>query len=127
MDGTQFSAAAEQYRRNMIMTASPEKLVALLIDGALRFMDQAKTAIEEGNVGPAGEALSRTFAIVTELRGSLDKDAAPDLSQNLDRLYGFILDRVVSANRQRKLEPLAEAREIMVTIKEGWDGVVANR
>lgn len=127
MESTQMNAAAQQYRRNAILTASPEKLVMLLMEGALRHMDQAKIAIEQKKVAMAGEALSRAFAIVSELRGALDREKAPEIASDLDRLYGFILDRVVLANRRRELVPLEEAREIMGTIKAGWDGVVAGR
>lgn len=127
MEGTQLNAAAAQYRRNAILTASPEKLVMMLLDGGLRFMDQAKIAIEQNKIAAAGEALSRTFAIVSELRGALDKEKGASIAADLDRLYGFILDRVVLANRRRELAPLEEAREILSTIKAGWDGVVASR
>ena len=37
--------AAQAYRRNAIMTASREKLVVLLYDGALRYLDEARIGV----------------------------------------------------------------------------------
>ena len=37
----------KQYQTNNITTATPEKLMIMLFDGAIQFLQKAKTAIEE--------------------------------------------------------------------------------
>jgi len=96
----------------------------LLYDGALRFTDRALRGLEENDAKSIGEALSKAFAVVGELRATLDHENGGSIAADLDRLYGFIQDRIVTANRDRLPEPLQEAREIMATLKEGWDGIV---
>ena len=40
----------KQYQTNNITTATPEKLMVMLFDGAIQFLQKAKTAIEENNL-----------------------------------------------------------------------------
>lgn len=117
------TAAARTYLHQTVMTASPEKLVVLLYDNALRQMETARVGIENKEVARAGEALSKAFAIVSELRTSLDPEKGGEIAENLDRLYDFIQDRLVKANRERSLESMDEAIKIFKVLKEGWDGI----
>lgn len=121
---TSQTTAAKAYQQQAVLTASKEKLVVMLYDGALRHIDRAKAGLESKDVPAVGEALSKAFAIVGELRSSLDHDQGGEIAGNLERLYGFAQDRIVLANRDREQAPLDEAREVLVTLKEGWDAVV---
>lgn len=125
MTATQTNAA-KAYQQQAVMTASKEKLVVLLYEGAIRYIDRADRALETGDVPGVGEALSRAFAIVGELRSSLDHEQGAEIAENLERLYGFAQDRIVLANRDRSAAPLSEARSVLATLKEGWDAIVGN-
>ena len=118
--------AAKAYQQQAVLTASKEKLVVMLFDGALRHVDRAKRHLASNDVPGVGEALSRAFAIVGELRSSLDHGQGGEIAENLERLYGFVQDRIVVANRDREMAPLDEAREVLVTLKEGWDAVIGS-
>ena len=41
------NAAAEAYKRQQIMTATPEALTLMLYNGALRFMSEGNEALEK--------------------------------------------------------------------------------
>jgi len=120
------TTAAKAYQQQAVLTASKEKLVVMLFDGALRNIDRASRGLETNDVPGVGEALSKAFAIVGELRSSLDREKGEDIATNLERLYGFIQDRIVLANRDREQAPLDEARSILMTVKEGFDAVVGS-
>jgi flagellar protein FliS len=120
---TQVRNAAGAYRRNAVMTASREKLVVLLYEGALRFMDQAVLQFKQGD-GAAGQTLSRAFAIVSELRTALDHEKGGKIATDLDKLYVFVQDRLLEATRTRSPERVAEARQVMAQLKEAWDGIL---
>ncbi len=120
---TQVRNAAGAYRRNAVMTASREKLVVLLYEGALRFMDQAVLQFQQGD-GSAGQTLSRAFAIVSELRTALDFEKGGKVATELDRLYIFVQDRLLEATRTRSQERVTEARQVMSQLKEAWDGIL---
>jgi flagellar protein FliS len=123
---TQQSAAAT-YRRNAVLTSTPEKLVKLLYDGAIRNLERGK----EGVTNPAtirsaevGTALSNAIAILGELRAALDHEVGGEISQNLDRLYEFGIDRVSHANLTRTAAPIDDTLSVLRTLKEAWDAVV---
>ncbi|MEZ6195551.1 MAG: flagellar export chaperone FliS [Planctomycetota bacterium] len=121
--------ATQEYRRNAVMTASPEKLVLMMYDAAINFSRQARAKMEAREVAECGRLIGRAFNIVSELRVSLDADAGgPEgrtIASNLDRLYGFAMDGLLRANSRRTPEGLDEAISILSTVREGWQGVVA--
>lgn len=118
------TSAARTYLHQMVMTASDVKLVVLLYDHGLNQMEVAMKAVGEGEVARASEAFSKAFATVSELRTSLNKEEGGQIAVDLDRLYDFVQDRLISANRERKVEPIEEALGVMRTLKEGWDGLL---
>lgn len=116
--------AALAYRRNSILTASKEKLILLLYEGALRGIDEAIRGFTEKNSARAHEAASRSYAIVSELRAVLDFQKGGQIAGDLNRLYLFVQDRLLNANISRSVPPLKEARNVLATLKEGWDGIL---
>ncbi|PIE24688.1 MAG: flagellar export chaperone FliS [Planctomycetota bacterium] len=118
---------AKVYRKNLILNATPEKLVLMMYDGALQALERAKIEIqtpgrERSNI--AGEQLGKAISIIGELRASLDLEQGAEVAANLDRLYEFILDRIYMANIERSSDTLDSAVQIMRTLKEGWDGII---
>jgi flagellar protein FliS len=115
-------AARRKYLEAAVTTATPEKLVVLLYDGALQALKRAEHAMATGK--PPGPAIGKALAIVGELRASLDCERGGDIAGNLFALYGFVTDRLIKANVARAPEPIGEARLVLVKLKEGWDGIV---
>ncbi len=103
-----------------IRTASPEKLVVLLYEGALRQARGARDAHEQGDVGRRGAAISRSLAIVAELQQSLDLEAGGEIARNLRALYFFVTDRLLEANVTNRMEALEEAIGVLETLHEAW-------
>ena len=114
------SFAVAQYRSARIETASPVRLVVDLYRGALRFMAQAVAMQDAGRPGERGRALSRAHAIVSELQATLDHGRAPELCDELDRLYDFVLHRISAANTQADLTLIAPAMDVMRTLEGAW-------
>ena len=66
---------AATYQRNAVLTASPEKLVKLLYDGAIKNLEKSRVGLADQNTARSpevGQALSRAMGILGELRASLD-------------------------------------------------------
>ena len=122
-----YAQAAATYQRNAVMTASPEKLVKMLYDGAIKNLEQARAGIEDPQTARSqevGNALSKAMGIIGELRASLDHAAGGDISRNLDSLYEFSLDQLSKANLERSTDGVIASLQVMRTLKEGWDGIV---
>ena len=122
-----YAQAAATYQRNAVLTASPEKLVKMLYDGAIKNLEKSRAGLSENSTcrsPEVGQALSKAMGIIGELRASLDHAAGGDISRNLDQLYEYTLDQLSQANLQRTPAGVNNALQVMRTLKEGWDGIV---
>lgn len=122
-----YAQAAATYQRNAILTASPEKLVKLLYDGAIRNLEKCRVGMTDARTSHSadvGNAISRAIGIIGELRASLDHTAGGTISQELDRLYEYGLDQLSQANVSRKPDGVNNTLRVLRTLKEGWDAII---
>lgn len=111
------------YRQMEVQSRTPLELVVILYDGALRFTAEAREAILRRDVRARAEAISRAMAIVSELQSTLDMEAGGDIAVMLDRLYGFVRDRMLDASFKQDVRPLDEAVTVLRTLREGWSQI----
>jgi flagellar protein FliS len=126
MAGAVSDQAAEarlKYVTASVMTASPEKLVVMLYDGALQALRGAAHELGAGRRQPAAAHLRKAMSIVGELRASLDFEQGGELAKSLFALYGFVIDRILKAGGEDGAEPVAEAQSVMSRLREGFEGV----
>jgi flagellar secretion chaperone FliS len=108
------------YRQTEIQSRSPLELVVMLYDGALRFTADARDAMVRRDIRARQAHLSRALAIVSELQSTLDMETGGEVADRLDKLYGFVRDRLIDASARQDLQPLDEARRVLTTLREGW-------
>lgn len=124
-----YAQAAAVYQRNAILTASPEKLVKLLYEGAIKNLEKGRIGLGEERTRRSpetGQALGKAIGIVGELRAALDPAAGGQIAGDLDRLYEYSLDQISQANITRTPEGVNNALQVLRTLKEGWDAVIPN-
>lgn len=109
------------YRKTQIETASPEALILMLYDGAIRFIGQAEIAFEEKNIEQISNLLLRIQAIFTELLSALDKDKGGEIAVNLERLYVFFLEKLSDANIKKDPKPLEEIKPLIIDLRNTWE------
>ncbi|HOQ17432.1 MAG TPA: flagellar export chaperone FliS [Defluviitaleaceae bacterium] len=110
--------AYNNYRNNVIMTASPQELTLMLYDGALKFCRQAMLAIDEGKIKEAHEYIVRVEDIIEEFQATLDKKY--EISSSLDLLYDYIYRRLVEANVQKDKAILEEVYGLIKELRDTW-------
>lgn len=113
-------SAAEAYKAARFENAPPLKLVQLMYEGALRFIDQAQNHHDAGETSRFTERCLRAHAIVAELRLALDRNQAPELAENLAQLYSFAETELCRAASSESSEPLPAARRVLATLLDGW-------
>jgi len=118
------SFAVAQYRTNEFQTASPGRVIVAFYDGALRFTKLAIQALEVRDYAQKGMHLSRAYAIVTELRATLDPSRSAQLCEELDRLYVYVLDCITEANMKADPEMLHVAVRVLEKLRSAWATVV---
>ena len=108
----------EIYQRNQVLTASSEELTLLLYNGAIKFVNQAKFAIEKKEPAKAHSFIMKTQEILTELMVTLNRDY--ELSNSLFSLYDYLKQRMVEANMTKDIEILKEVEGMIQELKATW-------
>jgi flagellar secretion chaperone FliS len=85
-----------------------------------RFMSRAIQGIQRDDIEVAHTNLHRTGQILLELMSTLREDKGGEIALNLKRLYLFCYERIVIANLKKDVEMVAEVKEVMAKLAEGW-------
>ena len=110
--------AAEAYKRQQVLTATPEALTLMLYNGALRFMTEGREAIERKDYEESNNSLQKAQNIITEFRVTLNMEY--EISHQLLPLYNYVYDRLVEANMKSDLAQLDEAKNIITELRDAW-------
>lgn len=114
------SGSPNQYLRDAVMTASPEQLQLMLYDGAIRFANQGREAIERGDFEQAYERLSRAQRIVLEMEQGLNHKVDPELCRRMSALYMFVYRKLIDGCVKRDVKAIDEALKILGYERETW-------
>jgi len=106
-----------------VENATPHRLIQMLIDGSLDRINKAKGHMNRGEVSEKGEAISSAISIIGGLQGSLNKESGGEVAENLDKLYNYMIEKLVEANQSNNTEILVEVSKLMLNIKSGWDQI----
>jgi flagellar protein FliS len=112
------------YQAVQTLTADPGRLVLLLLDGAIRFLRQARGALQRGDVGQFAQAQSRAHAIIGALADSLDLEVGGEMAANLAALYDFMLRHLTQGLIARDPAHLERVLGLVQTLREGFEGAV---
>lgn len=110
--------AAEAYKRQQIMTATPEALTLMLYNGCLKFIDEGIQSVKDKKWEDANTSLQKAQNIISEFRITLDMDY--DISKQLMPLYNYTYDRLVEGNMKSDVTMLEEARGIIKELRDAW-------
>ena len=120
-------AAMKQYQQvnvhSGVMDASPQRLVQMLMEGALEKIALAKGYMANNEIASKGENISKAIAIISGLQASLDYDSGGEISENMSHLYDYMCSGLVIANLRNDASILDEVASLLVEIKMGWDGI----
>ena len=123
-------ASPQAYRDSAVLTASPEQLVVMLYDGAVRFLRQAEIAMSEGAFLHSYEKLGRGESIIDELLATLNMDTG-EIADRLQAIYVFCKKTLIEARLQRNAEKIGHVIALLTNLREAWarlaDQAVAQR
>lgn len=109
--------------RSDLASASPHRVIQLLMQGALERIALGKGCIERKDFMGKGTHLSRATEIINALRDALERDANPELVDNLDALYLYMVEQIALASSEMSTEKLDHVSSLILTIKESWDQI----
>ncbi|MDH1106192.1 flagellar export chaperone FliS [Pseudomonas otitidis] len=119
--------AMQQYQRvnvqAQVAEASPHRLIQMLMEGGLERMAQAQGAMMRDQASLKGELISKSIAIIGGLREALDPTQGGEIAMNLDRLYEYMIARLIEANKVNDPALVNEVAGLLREVKSGWDAI----
>lgn len=113
-----------QYKKAQVQTSSPEQILIMLYDGAIRFLNQAKVHIQNKDVEQSHVNIIKAQRIITEFMSSLDMELGGDMAQNLFNLYEYLHYRLVQANIKKDIEAIDEVLGHLRSLKATWEEAI---
>jgi flagellar protein FliS len=118
------NAYLNQYQNNSVMTASPEKVLIMLYDGAIRFVRQARQAIKDSNQADKSKAIGKAIAIITEFSNTLDHEIGGEIAADLSRLYDYMVRELSAVNARNTLKKLDSVEHILQDLRDAFAGAI---
>jgi flagellar protein FliS len=112
-------SAAEHYRQQQILNASPAERVVLLYDGAIRFMMITKMAITEKDIQKRYDNALKARNIISHLQETLDMEKGGEIATNLDNIYTYLLHQFPEIDKNN-LEAVEEVLKHLKILRESW-------
>jgi len=107
-----------------VTAADPHKLIAMLYQGALLAIANAKNGILRNDIPAKGKAISHAILIIDNgLNASLDKEVGGDLALNLSALYDYMSKRLLTANMNNDMAALDEVAHLLTDLKGSWEEI----
>lgn len=112
--------ATDQYLLQKINGASTEQLVALLLEGAQRFLGQALIHMERKDIPAKANAINRVSAIIEELIVWVNNEEGGELAQNLTRIYDWWLNELFEGSQFNQKDRLDRIHRQMGELRLSW-------
>lgn len=109
---------ANAYKRQQIMTASPEELTLMLYNGAIRFVTESMLAIDKKDIEKAHSANMRAQNIMREFMVTMDMKQ--EISKNWLLIDEYILHCLIQGNMKKEKVQLEEAKKWLVEFRDAW-------
>jgi len=113
------------YKEIQIKTANQIRLIVMLYDGAIRHVNLAIDAFQDGHrrYDEINNHIIAAQDILSELMASLDFDRGGVLAKNLFSLYSFMNRRLLEGNLKKDPAPLTEVKKHLGELREAWDEI----
>jgi len=114
----------KQYQTSQVQTASPEKILIMLYDGAIQFLNKAKKELENKNIQEVHNNIVGAQKIIAEFMNTLDLEIGGETAVNLYNLYDYMHYRLVQANIKKDVEMVDEVLGHLKDLKATWEEAI---
>jgi len=103
------------------LSASPHKLIAMLLEGALSAISTARQQMLDKQIEAKTRSINKAMSIINEgLKASLDLRNGGEIALHLHSLYSYIAGRLFLANLKNQPELLEEVAGLLEQIHDAW-------
>jgi flagellar protein FliS len=114
------ATASQEYLKSTVLTARPEQLQIMLLDGAIRFALKGREAIEANDHEQVFNNLDRAQRICLQLGAGLNRDNNPSIVDEMRAIYHFCYMRLIDASLHREVEAVDEVVPVLRHQRETW-------
>lgn len=111
----------DAYKDTEIQTADQGKLIVMLYDGAIRFLNIAIENMTPRRYDVVNTNIIKAQDIVTELMLSLNMDQGGEIARNLFNIYAYMKKRLLEGNIAKDAEILKEVVSHLNALRSAWD------
>ncbi len=111
------------YQQQTLAVKNSIELVVVLYDGMMRFLHQAISCIESGDVAGRRENIKYTLDILAYLQGRLRADAGGQSAVTLSEFYAVMYSQCVIASRDGSVELLQETIRNIRNVRDAWQEI----
>lgn len=112
------------YGTNKVTTATPAELTLMLYEGAIKFCNIAKMAMEKKDIEKANANIQKARNIIVELQTTLNFDYP--VAKDFDTIYTFVFEKLVVANVTKDPAVVDEILEELRDLRDVWKQVMRN-
>ncbi len=106
-----------------VASASPHRLIMMLLEGAITSIHHSKREMSLGNINTKGEAITKAICIIGGLDSSLNLEAGGNIAVNLRDLYEYMTSKLIEGNMKNDTKKLDEVMQLLSDLKKGWEGI----
>ena len=110
----------KEYRHNEIATSSQGRLIIMMYEGAVKFVNLAIEGVDNKDLSKKGIYINKAHDIINELSLALDMKKGGEIAQKLESLYQFILHQLTLANIKSDRKALESILNILNPLLEAW-------
>ncbi len=112
------------YKQADIGTADRGKLILMVYDHCIKWINKAEQDMGERNMAAVAEAVQKAQRGLNELMATLNMELGGDIAKNLFRLYDYYSRTLSQALRERAAKPLRDVAAMMTRLREAWSEAI---
>jgi flagellar secretion chaperone FliS len=117
------ASARESYLETQVMTATPQKLLLLLIEAAIRLTQRARERLLGNDPFGAAEDLLKAQDVVTQIMSGMRPDVDPDLVKRVAGVYLYVFRTLIDATRQKSVKLVDDVLRVLEIERGTWQMV----
>lgn len=112
-----------KYKQVDITTTNPLRIVLMLYDGAINFINRSINYAKSGDIKNKNIYANKARDILLELNRSLNVKIDAEFSQNLRKIYLFMNRHLMQANWNNDVKGMEEVIQLLSNLREAWQDV----
>ncbi len=113
----------DKYKQTEINTANQGKLIVMLYDGAIKFLNIALENMNPQTYDIVNSNILKTQDIITELLLSLNTKEGGEISSSLFNLYIYFKKKLLEANIEKNSNLIQEVINHLKELRDAWDKI----